>query len=57
MGSVSVTWSHCAKKSWKHEIIKTINSCGYSTFYNTDHVSCSCERIGNPGAKGENDVT
>ena len=57
MGSVSVTWSHCAKKSWKHEIIKTINSCGYSTFYNTDHVSCSCERIGNPEAEGGNDVT
>ena len=57
MASVSVPWSHCAKKSWEHEIIKTINSCGYSTFYNTDHFSCSCERIGNPGAKGGNDVT
>ena len=57
MGSVSVTWSHCSKKSWKHEIIKTINSCGYSTSYNTDHFSCSCEQIGNPEAEGGNDVT
>ena len=57
MASVSVPWSHCAKKSWEHEIIKTINSCGYSTFYNTDHLSCSCEQIGNPEAEGGNDVT
>ena len=57
MESVSVTWSHCAKKSWKHEIIKTTNSCGHSTFYNTDHFSCSCEQIGDPEAEGGNDVT
>lgn len=57
MGSVSVTGSSCVKKSWKHDIIKTIKSCGYSTFYNTDHFSCSCEQIGNPGAEGGNEVT
>ena len=57
MASVCVPWSHCAKKFWKHEIIKTINSCGYSTFYNTDHFSCSSEQIGNPEAEGGNDVT
>ena len=57
MASVSITWSHCAQKCYKHEIIKTIHSCGYSTFYDTDHFSCSCKQINNPGAEGGNEVT